>query len=525
LKTSPRSPNPFSPAQGRRLDRRKRHPAGFRRALFHSIISPMSYRCLADFLDDLGHAGELVRVEAEVEAGGETAEITGRIASSGGPTLLFGAVAGHEFPLLTNLLCTEGRVCRALGVASLDEMAERITRLASPAEPEGWFEKIKTAPHVAALSKLPPRRVRSGAVQQIVRLGSDVDLDELPVPKSAPDGSGRTITAGIVFTVDAETRRSIAGRYDLRVLSPDRLAVGWAAHDEPARVLGDFARLGEKMPLAVALGGDPAIMLAACAPLPPGADVGATAGLFRERPIEVVQCRSVELDVPAEAEIVIEGYVDPAEPPAEAGPWVVPLGHDQPGGPAPVMHVTAITHRANPIFPVMVPGRPPHELCVVTRALARVFLPLAKMAIPELVDYDLPTFAAGRHWATVSIRKTYAGQAHRVADAAWGLRQLMFAKVLVVVDQRIDVHDEQQVLRAIAANVHPRRDVFFRQGPADPFDAATPPGELGHRMGIDATAKLPGERPGTWPEPNVVSEEIRKLVSDRWAEYGLGPEP
>ncbi|HUT12106.1 MAG TPA: UbiD family decarboxylase [Thermoguttaceae bacterium] len=485
----------------------------------------MSYRCLADFLEDLGHAGELVRVEAEVETGSEVAEITGRIASSGGPALLFGAVAGHEFPLLTNLLGTHARICRALGVASLDETAERIARLAAPAEPEGWFEKIKTAPHAAALAKLPPRRVRSGAAQQIVRLGSDVDLGELPVSQSAPNESGGTITASIVFTSNAESRRPIAGRYDLRVLGPDRLAVGWAAHDEPARALGDFARLGEKMPLAVVLGGDPAILLAACAPLPPGADVGATAGLFREKPIEVVTCRSIELEVPAEAEIVIEGYVDPSEPPAEAGPWSAPLGHNQPGRPVPVMYVTAITHRANPIYPAIVPGKPPDESCIITQALARIFLPLAKMAISELVDYDLPTFGAGRHWAAISIRKTYAGQAHRVADAAWGLRQLMFAKVLVVVDEGIDVHDQQQVLRAIATNVHPARDVFFRQGPPDPFDAATPSGQLGHRMGIDATAKLPGEHPGTWPQPVFVSEEIRKLVRDRWAEYGLGPEP
>jgi len=467
----------------------------------------------------------LVRVEAEVEAGPETAEITARIASAGGPALLFGAVAGHDFPLLTNLLGTEGRICRALGVASLSEMAERIARLAEPAEPEGWFEKIKTAPHVAALSKLPPRRVRSGAVQQIVRLGSDVDLGELPVLRSDANESDGTITAGVVLTSDAESRRPIAGRYDLRVSGPDRLAVGWAAHDEPARVLGDFTRLGEKMPLAVVFGGDPAILLAACAPLPPGADVGAMAGLFRERPIEVLACRSVELEVPAEAEIVIEGYVDPSEPPVDVGPWRAPLGHHQPSRPVAVMRVTAITHRANPIFPAMVPGKPPDELCVVTRALARIFLPLAKMAIPELVDYDLPTFGAGRHWAAIAIRKTYAGQAHRVADAAWGLRQLMFAKVLVVVDEGIDVHDQQQVLSAVAANVHPARDVFFRRGPPDPCDAATPPGQLGHRMGIDATAKLPGEHPGGWPEPATMSEEIRKLVSDRWAEYGLGPEP
>ena len=200
-----------------------------------------------------------------------------------------------------------------------------------------------------------------------------------------------------------------------------------------------------------------------------------------------------------------------------------PSGHYGAPRRVPVMHVTAVTHRANPVYPAMVPGSPPHEACLVERALARVFLPLLKLAIPELVDYDLPTFGAARHWATLSIEKTYAGQARRVAAAAWGLRQLMFAKLLVVVDEEVDVHDPQQVLSAMTANVNPGRDVFFHEGPRDPLDIATPPGVLGQKMGIDATAKLPGEHSGPWPEPAAMGEQIRQLVSDRWVEYGLGP--
>jgi 4-hydroxy-3-polyprenylbenzoate decarboxylase len=484
----------------------------------------MSYRRLADFLEELGHAGELVRIEAEIDPHLEAAEITRRVAQSGGPALLFGVAAGHEIPLLTNLLGTESRVCRALGVGSLGHLQERIAAMADPAAPEGWFEKLKTAPYASALANLPPRRVKAGACQQIVRLGRDVDLGELPAVQSAPDEGGRGITAAAVLSVGGDSGRPVAGRFDLQVLGPDRLAACWAAHDEHARLLRQYGRRDQKMPVAVVLGGDPAVLLAAASPTATGVDAWALAGLFREKPIDVVRCRTVELEVPAEAEFVIEGHVDPSEPPTEAGPLCTPSGHYGPARKAPAIHVTAMTHRANPVFPAMIPGRPPHEACVVRRALAGVFLPLVKLAIPELVDFDLPMFAAARHWATLSIEKTYAGQARRVAQMAWGLPQLMYAKLLVVVDEEVDVRDPGQVLSAITANVRPGRDVFCVQGPPDPLDIATPAGELGQMMAIDATAKLPGEHAGRWPQRAVMSREIEQLVSDRWSEYGLGRE-
>ena len=248
------------------------------------------------------------------------------------------------------------------------------------------------------------------------------------------------------------------------------------------------------MPLAVVIGGDPAFLLAAAAPLPAGSDVCAVAGLLREKPLDVVACRSVDLTVPAEAEIVLEGFCDPSQPPVMAGPFCGPTGHCTLPRPAPVMQVTALTHRANPIYAAMVPGRPPHEAVTVARAMQRVFLPLVRLAMPELVDYDLPEFAAARHWAAVSIRKTYAGQGRRAAHAAWGLRPLMFAKMLVVVDEDVDVRDHQQCLAAVAANFRPGRDIVIEQGPADPFDPAAPAGALGQKMAIDATRKLPEER-------------------------------
>jgi 4-hydroxy-3-polyprenylbenzoate decarboxylase len=247
------------------------------------------------------------------------------------------------------------------------------------------------------------------------------------------------------------------------------------------------------MPLAVVIGGDPAFLLAASAPLPPSADVCAVAGLLRQKPLDVVACRGVDLIVPAEAEIVFEGYVDPSEPPVAAGPLCGPTGHATPPLVAPVMHVTALTQRANPIYAAMVPACPPHEAVTVTRAMQRVFLPVTRLAMPELLDYDMPEFAAARHWAAISIRKIYAGQARRAAHAAWGLRPMMFAKMLVVVDDDVDVHDQQAVSAAIASNMNPARDILIDQGPYDPFDPAATPGALGQRMAIDATRKLAGE--------------------------------
>jgi 4-hydroxy-3-polyprenylbenzoate decarboxylase len=257
--------------------------------------------------------------------------------------------------------------------------------------------------------------------------------------------------------------------------------------------LGEYRARNQKMPLAVVIGGDPAFLLAAASPSPAGSDVCAVAGLLRERALDVVACRSVDLMVPAEAEIVLEGFCDPSAPPVMAGPFCGPTGHGTLPQPAPVMQVTALAHRANPIFAAMIPGRPPHEAVTVARAMQRVFLLLAQLAMAELVDYDLPEFAAARHWAAVAIRKTYAGQGRRAAHAVWGLRPMMFAKVLVIVDEDVDVHDHQQVLAAMAANIRPDRDIVIEQVPADPFDPAASLGALGQKMAIDATRKLTGE--------------------------------
>jgi len=486
----------------------------------------MSHHGLAELLEDLGHAGELARAGAEVDPRLEAAEVTRRIATNGGPALLFGRVAGSDTPLLCNLLGTEARIARALGQPSLEKLGQRIDALVDPARPEGWLEKLAGGPRASTGAGPPPRKVRSGPVQQVVRLGRDVDLGELPLVQSAAEETAPAVTAAALLTVDPAdgTRRAV--RCDLTLLGPDRLAACWADGDEPARLVHEYRRLRERMPVAAVLGGDPALTLATADVVPPRIDPLAVAGLLRDKALDVVRCRSVELDVPAAAEIVIEGFVDPAEPPVESGLRCGPLGRCAPSRPVPVIHLTAITQRANPIFPAMIPGEPPHEASVIRRTMARVFAPVVKLAIPELVDFDLPLFGGARHTAILAIRKTHAGQARQVALAAWTQPAFRFAKLLVVVDDGVDVRDPEAVVTAALAQADSSRDVFTHDGPSDPLDPAATLGELARRVCVDATTKLPGERSGTVPTVQcTASEDVRQQVADRWPEYGLGPEP
>lgn len=485
----------------------------------------MTYPSLADFLESLRQNEELLLVEAEVDPVLEVAEITRRTVQTGGPSLLFGKIRGHEPPLVTNLLGTESRICRALGIESVEQLSGQIAELVAPAEPEGWLERLRPSPSRAMVGRVPPRQVKTGACQQVVKLASDVDLGELPAVQSGPEEAGRQLTAAQFFTADPESDLACVGRYDLRILDRNRLAVCWLPYDDPARLLLSYRQRNQRMPVAAALGGDPAGLLAAMAPLPSQVDVSAVAGFLRGKARELVKCRTIELEAPADAEIVIEGYIDPAEPAVETGLLTGPGGLYERSRPAPVVHVTAITHRANPVLPAMIPGPAPDEACVVSRFLQRAFLPLVRLAIPELVDLELPLFGATRHWGLASVRKVYPGQARKVASALWGMRQFMLAKVLVLVDEEVDVRDQNQVWSAISAYVDPGRDVFFQEGPPSVLDPAAGPGMLGRRMAVDATAKLPDE--GRSPQPVVATmpEALRRRVSDRWASYGLGPEP
>jgi 4-hydroxy-3-polyprenylbenzoate decarboxylase len=351
-----------------------------------------------------------------------------------------------------------------------------------------------------------------------------VDLLELPAVQSGPEELGRQLTAAQLITAEPETNRAVVGRYGLRVLDQNRLAACWLSYDEPARLLLEYRQRGQRMPVAAVLGGDPAGLLAAMAPLPSQADVSAVTGLLRGKSRELVRCRTIGLEAPADAEVVIEGYIDPAEPLVDTGLLASSGGYYEGSRPAPAIHVTAITHRANPVVPAMIPGPAPDEACVVHQFLQRAFLPLVQLAIPELIDLALPRFGAARHWLLASIRKVYPGQARRIASALWGMRQFMLAKILVIVDEDVDVRDEEQVWRAVSTHVDLGNDVFFQQGPPDPRDLSVSPDTLTRRMAMDATVKLPGERHGLPPVAVAIPETVRRLVTERWDEYGLSSE-
>ena len=482
------------------------------------------YEHLSDFLSELDDDGELVRISAEVDPVLEIAAITDRVCrqSGDGPALFFDHVKDHQLPVVTNLLGSRRRMCRALGVTCLDEMAERIAAVIQPDVPEGWLETLKLVPQLAQLTKLPPKMVKTGVCQQVVHVGSDVTLDGLPIPHCWPGEAGPVITAGQLYTRDPRTKLRHVASVPLEVRDSKSLSIHWDLHQPHWQFLEEYRRADQLMPIAVALGGDPACSLMSRLPLPPQTDACLLGGFLRGGNIDLVPCRSIDLEVPAQAEIVIEGHVDPTADPEPAGPIGLPTGFYSSADRLPVLQVTALTHRANPIFSALIPGRTPAEEYWLGRAGERIVLPLIKLAVPELVDLHQPRAGRFRNLLFVSIRKQYPQQARKVMHALWSLGPTMVSKIIVVVDESVDVHDEDEVWFTVGSHVHPGRDVVLCEGPTHAHDHAAPVPGMGHKLGLDATRTLPQEghdRP--WPDPLAMPAEIAERVKNRWAEYGL----
>jgi 4-hydroxy-3-polyprenylbenzoate decarboxylase len=484
----------------------------------------MSYRALVDFLEELESAGELARVGVEVDPELEIAEITSRVAEAGGPGLLFQNVKGARAAVATNLLGTEGRICRALGIQSLAEMTERVRESLVGGSAGTRFDRLKLG-RDAANDRWQPRPVKIGACQQVVRLGSDVDLAALPAMRHWPGEPGRFLHGALLFSIDPNDGERHVDRCDLQVLDRNRLAALLTPRQPVARLLAAYRDRAERMPLAVVLGGDPAYRLmagsalaAALSPLPLG-------GLLRGQPIELVKSRTADFGVPADADMVLEGYVDPAADSVVAGPAGAAGGFYSVPLPAPFMHVAAITERTSPICPAIIPGQPVGEPSALAHAAERIFLPLVQAVVPELVDFALPPWGGPERFVLLAIRKTYPQQARRVAAAIWGWEPLMAAKIIVIVDGDVDVHDPRQVWSRVGAHVHPGRDVFFHEGPGNSADHAAPIAGVGNAMAIDATAKLPDEHSRPWPTATEMPDAVRDLVRSRWRQYGLPPLP
>ncbi|NLI83669.1 MAG: menaquinone biosynthesis decarboxylase [Deltaproteobacteria bacterium] len=477
-----------------------------------------SYRNLQEFVTALEAAGELVRIEAPVSTDLEITQITDLASKSqgGGKALLFHRVEGSEFPVLTNAFGSFRRICMALGVPDLDTLAARLRRFIQMEPPKSLRDVMRLLPMGLDLIKFFPRRVRRAPCQEVVHTGGAVDLSRLPVLKCWPRDGGPFITLPVVITRSLKTGKRNAGMYRLQVYDKRTTGMHWHIHKDGSHYYQEYRKAGRRMPVAVAIGTDPATTYAATAPLPRGIDEMLLAGFIRREPVSMVRCITVDLEVPAESEFVLEGFVEPDELRLE-GPFGDHTGYYSLTGDYPVFHVTAVTHRRSPIYPATIVGRPPMEDCYLAKATERIFLPLLNAILPEVHDYWMPWEGVFHNIAVISIHKEYPGHARRIMSAMWGQGQMSFCKGAVLVDAAVDLARPADVLREILDTVDLEQDIFISEGVLDVLDHSAPEPLFGAKIGIDATRRLPEERQrgssfSGSGEPS--QEEIRKALKD-----------
>src|SRR3989441_3471581 len=442
-------------------------------------------RDLREWIARLEREGELVRVAAEVDPELEITEINDRVVKGGGPALLFENVKGSRHPLLINQFGTERRMCMAFDSPSLDAVAEKLGDVLEMQPPQGLIEKVRGLQKLKSIADSRPKTVRHGPCQEVVLAGDDASLDILPIQKCWPDDAAPFITLPAVITHDPRTGTRNVGMYRMQKLGPRATAMHWQIHKDGR---ADYLATEGKIEVAVALGTDPVTTYSASAPLPKHIDELMLAGFLRGEPVELVKARTVDLEVPARAEIVIEGYIVKGELAGE-GPFGDHTGYYTPVEPFPVLHVTAITMRRDAVYPSIIVGVPPQEDVWLGKATERLFLPAIRVTMPEVVDYDLPFAGAFHNLAIVSIRKAFPGHARKVMHAIWGTGLLSLTKGVVVVDEWVDVHDYAQVMWQAGANVDPGHHVMLSGGPLDHLDHPPTPQLWGGQIGIDATAK------------------------------------
>jgi 4-hydroxy-3-polyprenylbenzoate decarboxylase len=465
----------------------------------------------------LEREGELVRVGAQVDPDLEITEISDRVVKSGGPALLF-ENPKSKHPLLINQFGTERRMCMTFSVDRLDDVAKKLEDVLEMAPPQGLVEKVRGLKKLKSIADSLPKTVRSGACQEIVLTGDEVDLDALPIQRCWPGDPAPFITLPAVITKDPRNGVRNVGMYRMQKVDSRTTLMHWQLHKDGR---ADWLATDGRIPVAVALGTDPVTTYSASAPLPKHIDELMLAGFLRGEPVELVKCKTIDLEVPANAEIVLEGYIDKDEPQGMEGPFGDHTGYYTAQEPFPIFHVTALTMRRDAIYPSIVVGKPPQEDAWLGKATERIFLPAIKMTVPEIVDYDLPVAGAFHNCCIVSIKKGFPGHAHKVMHAIWGLGMLSLTKAIVVVDEWVNVHDYEEVMFIVGANVDPKRDVVLTEGPLDHLDHAPTQQFFGGKLGIDATHKGPAEGTREWPPMIEMSAEIKALVDRRWAEYGL----
>lgn len=540
----------------------------------------MAYRDFREFLDALERAGELKRIAEPVSPSLEITEIADRVMKSGGPALLFENVAGppHRlgtpnprsavfgeppleaslgqsqrfgFPVAINTMGSRKRMSMALGVADFEEHAERIAALLPPPIPKSPGDALQLA--IRAFKELKtaiPKTVSRGPCQEIVLKGDEVDLTQLPILTCWPEDGGPFLTLPLVFTYDPNTGKRNVGMYRMQLYDRNTLGMHWQMHKTGMRHMEELASPsplappGERGPggeghqpskargveipppgtlhVAVALGGDPAYTFAAISPLPPGLDEMAFAGFLRRKNAELVPCKTIDMKVPADAEIILEGYVDPGERRLE-GPFGDHTGYYSLAGMFPVFHCTCVTMRTSAIYPATIVGQPPMEDGWMGKAVERIFMPMIRLTVPEIVDIHLPVEACFHNVAFVSIRKKYPGHAYKVMNAIWGLGGLAFTKFVFVFDEDVDVQDTAQVLFRLGANCDPGRDALHSRGPVDQLDHASMAEGFGGKIGFDCTHKWPGENGFSRDFPKLIemSPEVKSRIDALWPKLGL----
>ena len=512
----------------------------------------MAYDDLREWIAALDRAGELKRIRTEADPILEITEIADRVSKAnppkfgpGGPALLFENIKGHPgAQLLINQFGSQRRMNKALEVEKLDEIADRIRAFMDVKSPQGFLDKVKMLPMLAEMGKFFPKSVATGPCKEVIRR-DQINLLEFPILQCWPKDAGRFITLPCVITRDPKTGKRNVGMYRMQVYDGQTTGMHWqrqkvaaehyrdrmrasvspagnrsASVDIMARTGGGSQAAGDlpagKMDVAVAIGTDPALTFSAIVPAPPDVEEFIIAGFLRQKPIELVKCETVDLEVPANAEIILEGYVNLDELRSE-GPFGDHTGFYSLDDLYPVFHLTCITHRKNPIYATTIVGKPPMEDAWMGKAVERIFLPLMKLTIPEIVDVNLPIEGVFHNLMIVSIKKSYPGQARKVMNAVWSLAQAMFTKCILVVDEDVNVQDIADVTLKVLNNIDPERDIQFTFGPVDSLDHASRLPNYGSKMGIDATRKWPTEgftRP--WPDEITMDGVTKSKVDAKW---------
>jgi 4-hydroxy-3-polyprenylbenzoate decarboxylase len=484
---------------------------------------PPRFQDLRQYLAFLEERGELIRVREAVDPYLEISEIADRTTKGGGPALLFENVRGSRLPVAINVYGSERRMAWALGADSIDEVVTRIEELFRLAPPESFGDKLRMLPRLKQMGDMLPKSVRTGPCQDEVI--EPASLSHLPILTCWPQDGGPFITLGAVFTKHPESGLRNVGLYRMHKYDDVTTGMHWQVHKVGAQHYRIARELGRTVEVAVAIGGPPVLPYAATAPLPEDLDEIVFAGFLHGRGLEMVRCRTVDLEVPAQAEIVLEGYVKPDDMRPE-GPFGDHTGYYTPVTDFPVFHLTCVTQRRDPIYQTTIVGRPPQEDGYLGWATERLFLPAIRMALPEVVDMKLPVEACFHNLAIVSIRKRYPGHAAKVMHALWGLGQMMMCKCIVVVDHDVDVHDVREVVWRVANNIDARRDIVFSDGPVDQLDHASSRPLVGSKMGIDATAKWREEgMQRDWPPLIEMTPEVRARVDALWPALGIPLQP